>query len=67
MTGLRLCRDCRWKRRQFLLPPACGHHAVSPVLLDVVSGATPQKREWCSSARGGEACGADGRLWEQRQ
>lgn len=66
-TDLKLCRDCRWKRRQFLLPPACGNHLVSPVRLDPVTGKALQKRKWCSEARYGDSpCGSAACLWEPR-
>jgi hypothetical protein len=70
--GLRLCRDCRWRRRSFMEtlafePGQCGNHAVSPVKLDLATGKTPQDMTALRSARADYgACKPAGKFWEAR-
>jgi hypothetical protein len=68
MSGLRLCRDCRWQRRpvSWLFMAICANHDVAPVELDLVSGRTRQKERSCETGRGYGACGPEGNQWSPR-
>jgi len=67
MSSLRLCRDCRWRRRNLVFEEKCAHQIVSPAQVDIVTGSTRPKRLYCSTARlSGSPCGPDGELWVQR-
>jgi hypothetical protein len=69
MTGLRLCRDCRWQRRTaswFFAVPLCVNHEVAPVALDLVSGRAKQPEAFCSTSRRYGPCGPDGDQWSPR-
>jgi hypothetical protein len=70
MTGLRLCRDCCWRRQGFATAfsgEKCANQLASPVVVNLVTGSTKADWRYCSSARlSGEPCGPDGVLWAQR-
>jgi hypothetical protein len=69
MSGLRLCRDCRWQRRRLewlFAVPTCANHDVSPVRLDLVRGRAKQDQAMCSSARRSGPCGSEGLQWLPR-
>jgi len=64
---LHLCRDCRWRSGLWREFYRCAQHDVSPVRVDLVTGTTAQKKEYCSVARlRGHICGLDGLRWEAR-
>lgn len=72
MSGLRLCRDCRFMKRGFLglspsrLDAKCTHHEVSPAIVDNVTGSTKPRLLYCTAARSHSRCGPDGKLWSPR-
>lgn len=67
MSGLHLCRDCRWRRWALFGFHLCRNHDVAPARLSMVSGVAKQEEVFCRSARAiDRSCGSDGKYWEAR-